>query len=90
MSAQLSAAAERGEVDPRIDPRQYEAAWSVEAIAALGSQISALESAQDRLEAFASFSEIEELMEPIEREVQELAGFVDRRIQDDVDRLRGK
>ena len=88
--AQLHAAAERGEADPSMDPWRYQAAWSVEVIAALGSQIRALESASDRLEAFARFSEIEELIEPIEKEVMQLSGYVDGMIQYQVDLARGK
>jgi hypothetical protein len=88
--AQLSGAVDRGAVPPAMDPVEYVGQWTMSDILALDSKISAIEGARDRLEAFEAFSAIELQMEPLERDVLALAGFVDGWIQHQTDVMRGK
>lgn len=88
--SQFSAAVDRDEVDPRMPPYDYKAAWSMASIEALRVRISELDRASDRMDAFQLFAEIEEAIEPIEAEVRMLVRYVDGMIQNEIDRRRGK
>jgi hypothetical protein len=88
--AQAMAAVSRGEFAWERDPHEYNASWSLDEIGRVEEQIVEVASANDRLGAFAAFSGIEERLEPIEKEVEGLVILVDRAIQDEIDRTRGK
>jgi hypothetical protein len=89
--AQAMAAVGRGELNPPPkNPWMYKAKWSISTVEALDDDISTIGGADDRLYAFASFSQLEERLEPIESEVDDLVGLVDRMVQDEIDRRRGK
>lgn len=88
--AQLYAAAERDEVAGAIDPDAYLGRWTLAAIDDLNQSIHGLGQAEDRLDAFSRFSDLEKRVEQFEREVRPLTIFVDRSVQDEIDRMRGK
>jgi hypothetical protein len=88
--AQLYAAAERDEVAGAIDPDAYAGRWTLAAIDDLHQSIHGLGGAEDRLDAFSRFSDLEQRVEEFEREVRPLTVFVDRLVQDEIDQMRGK
>ena len=88
--AQAVAAVDRGEADPAGEPEDYSAKWSLGAVAELRGEVADIKEIADPLEAFAAFSAIEERIEALEREVSSLAGWIDGRIQYEIDLARGK
>lgn len=88
--AQAIAAVDRGEADPAGEPKDYKALWSLDDVSELPGHIADIRVIPDPLEAFAAFSTVEERIEALEREVSSLAGWIDGRIQFEIDRARGK
>ena len=84
--AQEGPAAEGAVQGPELAP----GSWSVSGIEALSSQILGVAAAADRLSAFEQFADIEERLEPLERQVHALEAVVDELVQDEIDRRRGK
>ncbi len=89
-AAQFAAAVERGEVHPSSDPSQYRPAWSHSRIDGLVSRIVDLATADDRMEAFETFSRLETELETLEKDVDALVSYIDGYIQYQTDLARGK
>lgn len=88
--AQLYAALERGDVVGSTDPDTYAGRWTLGSLEDTAKSIRSLGDAVDRLGAFARFADIEQEIEAFEQDVRPLGSFVDRMVDEEVDRLRGK
>lgn len=88
--AQLYAALERDEVVGEVDPETYVGRWTLAAIDAQLRSVGTVSKAGDRLDAFSRFADIEQRIEAFEEDVRPLLIFVDRMVDDEIDRLRGK
>jgi hypothetical protein len=73
------------------DPETYVGRWALAAIDdGLRSAVETLSDARDRLDAFSRFADIEQRIEGFEDEVRPLLIYVDRMVDAEIDRLRGK
>jgi hypothetical protein len=88
--AQLYAALERGDVVWSTDPETYVGRWTLESVEATTWSIGSLADAVDRLDAFARFADIEQAIEAFEHDVRPLVILVDRMVDEEIDRRRGK
>lgn len=88
--AQLYAALERKEDVASADPETYVGRWTLESVRATEQSVGTLAQAVDRIDAFSRFADIEQEIEAYEKDISPLVVFVDRMVDEEIDRRRGK